>query len=50
MKARSEQMVSLTERSSVLYADVGGVCLDGLAQRLCLWGYTRIGLKLIGKY
>jgi len=24
-----------------LYADVGGVCLDGLAQRLCLWGYTR---------
>jgi len=34
-------MVSLTERSFVLYADVGGVCLDGLAQRLCLWGYTR---------
>jgi hypothetical protein len=33
--------VSLTERSSVLYADLGGVCLDGLAQRLCLWGYTR---------
>jgi len=24
-----------------LYVDAGGVCLDGLAQRLCLWGYTR---------
>ena len=25
----------------MLYADVMGVCLDGLVQRLCLWGYTR---------
>ena len=24
-----------------MYADLGGVCLYGLAQRLCLWGYTR---------